>query len=248
MSNYNKLINNLESLKLLQVKDRLDQYLDLINEKEKNVVDALYELTSLEISLKNDKAEYAMIKVANFPYKKTFEDFDFSFQPSINKDKMLDLKNLRFIDNKDNILFVGSPGVGKSHLATAIGMETAKNRLSTYFINCHELVEQLKKAHLENRLQTRLKHFGKYKVLIIDEVGFLPFDIEGANLLFQLINLRYEKNTTIITTNKAFSKWYEIFNDITIANAMLDRLIHHSIIVEITGNSYRLKDKIQDDE
>ena len=126
MNNYHKLLNNLESLKLLKIKESLDQYVDAINDKKKDVIQALYELTQLEIKLREDNAIHGCVKVANFPFYKTLDDFDFSFQPSLNKEKILEFKNLRFIENKENILFVGSPGVGKTHLATAIGIEAAK--------------------------------------------------------------------------------------------------------------------------
>jgi len=247
MSNYVKLTNNLELLKLEKIKENIDQYIDLINNKKKDVVDALYELTNLEIELRNEKAIYGCVRTAGFPFLKTFEDFDFSFQPSINKEQIIDFKNLRFIENKENIIFVGSPGVGKTHLATAIGITAAQNRNSTYFINCNDLIANLKKANSENRFINRINHYAKYKVLVIDEVGFLPVDPEGANMLFQLINKRYEKHSTIITTNKPFGKWHEIFNDVTLANAILDRLLHHSYIININGNSYRLKDKLKID-
>ena len=242
MNNYNKLLNNLETLKLEKIKENLDTYIDLINTKKKDIVDSLYELTNLEIKLMEDKAIYGCVRTANFPYNKGFDDFDFSFQPTLNKEELLDFKNLRFLENHENIIFVGSPGVGKTHLATAIGMEAAKNRQITYFINCNDLVANLKKAHLENRLDDRLRLYTKYKVLIIDEVGFLPIDTLGANLLFQLINKRYEKSTTIITTNMSFEKWADIFGDAVLANAILDRLLHHSHIFVINGKSYRTKD------
>lgn len=244
MSNYNKLINNLEYLNLLKLKDNIGSYIDLVNDKQKSFTDALYELTNLEIDYVKEKRINATVKVANFPYLKTFNDYDFSFQPALNKEKVLELKNLRFIENKENILFIGSPGVGKTHLATAVGMEATKNRNLTYFITCNDLIANLKKAYNENRLDNRLKFYCKYKVLIIDEMGFLPIDDLGANILFQLINKRYEKSTTIITTNKTFSKWTEIFGDPVIANAILDRLLHHSIVFNINGRSYRTKDII----
>ena len=146
---------------------------------------------------------------------------------------------------------VGMVGKIGKDLATSIGIEAASNRYSTYFISCHDLINNLKKANYENRLQEKLKNYEKYSLLIIDEVGYLPIDKEGGNLLFQLINKRYEKHSTIITTNISFGKWGDLFGDIMIANAILDRLIHHSTIFNITGKSYRIKDKFpskNDDE
>ena len=168
---------------------------------------------------------------------------DFSFQPGINQKQLREFTSLGFIERKENILFVGSRGVGKTHLATSIGIECARNRYSTYFISFENLMNQLKRALLENRLESRMKFFAKYKVLIIDEIGYMPIDSDSANLFFQLIAKRYEKHCTIITTNTPFSKWGEIFGSPTLANAVLDRLLHHSSVVSIKGPSYRLKEK-----
>lgn len=244
MSNYVKLLNNLEELGLNNIKLNLDKYIEMINLQEKTIVDALYELSNLEINAKQERAKTACVKVANFPFIKTLEDFDFAFQPAVNKQQILDLATLRFIENNENILFVGTSGVGKTHLATSIGIKSATSRYSTYFISFQELILQLKKALAENRLDARLKHFSKYKVLIIDEIGYLPIDTDAANLFFQLISKRYEKHCTIITTNSNFSKWSEIFGSPAIANAILDRLLHHSHIISIKGPSYRLKSKL----
>lgn len=243
MTNYTRLLSNLEELQLNRIKDNLDEHIGRINNKELDYIESLHELTNLEIQAREDRATHACVRIANFPYRKELKDFDFSFNPKINKEKILDFKHLRFIENKENILFLGVPGVGKTHLATSIGIEAAKNRKITYFINCHDLILQLKRAKLENRLETRLKFFSKYKVLIIDEVGYLPIDKEGANLLFQLVNKRYENSSTIITTNKPFSEWGEVFGDSVLASAILDRLLHHSHVINIVGSSYRLKDK-----
>lgn len=244
MSNYNKLLNNLEALKLEKFRSYLPNYLEEITKKEIPFTEALLELTEKELDFRNERASKIQISVSAFPFEKTLKDFDFDFQPSINKTQLLDLESLRFIENKENILFFGTSGVGKTHLTVALGIAAAKKRYLTYFISCHDLIMQLNKAHAENRLETKLKHFSKYKLLIIDEIGYLPIDKQGANLLFQLINKRYEKNSTIITTNQPFSKWGEVFSDVTLANAILDRLIHHSSIIKITGPSYRLKGKM----
>jgi DNA replication protein DnaC len=161
---------------------------------------------------------------------------------------MKDFESLRFIESMENIVFLGSSGVGKTHLAISIGVAAAKKRYSTYFIKCHDLIQQLKKAKLENRLEARLKHFCKYKLLIIDELGYLPIEKDDAKLFFQLIDLRYEKRSTILTTNINFNSWDDIFYDPVIANAILDRVLHHAHVVNITGKSYRLKDYISQDE
>lgn len=245
MTSYNKLLNNLEILKLEKFRTFLPNYLEEITKNEISFTEALLELTEKEMAFRDERASKIQISVSAFPYEKTFKDFDFDFQPSLNKTQILDFEGLRFLENKENILFFGSSGVGKTHLAVAIGVAAAKRRNMVYFISCHDLIMQLNKAHAENRLETKLKHFAKYRLLIIDEIGYLPIDKQGANLLFQLINKRYEKNSTIITTNQPFSKWGEVFSDITLANAILDRLIHHSSIIKITGPSYRLKDKIE---
>ena len=247
-NNFTRTLNNFETLNLTEFRANIEKYISYVESSEKTMIDALYELTELEIDLRTKRAMNACVKVANFPYIKRLSDFDFSFQPSINKEQIMNFKYLQFIENKENIIFIGSPGVGKTHLATAIGIEAASLRTSTYFIGCNDLVLQLKKAHIENRLEQRLKFFSKYKLLIIDEVGFLPLDTESSNLLFQLIAKRYEKNSTIVTTNKSLSRWGEIFGDPVIANAILDRLLHHSHVINIVGRSYRTKDIIDDDK
>lgn len=241
---YNEVINNLQKLKLEKMSLCLSEYLDEVNKKNISFLEALYTLTNKEIAFKEERASEFNIKLAGFPFIRTLDEFDFDFQPSVNKAEIMDLATLRFIEEKKNILLVGSSGVGKTHIATAVGIEAAKKRVSTYFIGCHDLITRLSIAHQENRLKDALKTFNKYKLLIIDEIGYLPVDKNGVNLLFQLIAKRYEKSSTIITTNQPFSKWGELFSDNTLANAILDRLLHHSYVFNITGDSYRIKDMV----
>ena len=241
-SKYKQLEQNLEYLKLGQMQLHLDDVIDFTIKNNLSFTDALIKLTSYEIDFKEHNMIRSMVKVAAFPHLKELKDFDFDFQPSINKNEIMELSTLRFIEKKENIVFLGSSGVGKTALATAIGIISAKNRYSTYFIKCHDIILQLKRAQLENRLDARLRHFLKYKCLIIDEIGYLPIDSTDAKLFFQLIDRRYEKKSTIITTNIPFSQWDEIFGDSIIADAILGRILHHSKVITITGNSYRLKD------
>ena len=243
MSNYANLINGLDALGMHKMQEHLDTYIDLVNSGEKTLTDALSELIHIELENQRYRPNKACVKVANFPFIKTIDDFDFSFQPGINKQEIIDFTSLRFIEKNENILFVGSSGVGKTHLATAIGIECAKSRYSTYFVSFESLMNQLKKALNENRLESRMKFFARYKVLIIDEIGYMPIDQDSADLFFQLIARRYEKHCTIITTNSPFSKWGEIFGSPILANAILDRLLHHSTVISIKGPSYRLREK-----
>ncbi len=245
MDNYNILMNNLEELNLIRFKENLDTYLDMIAGGTKTALDSLYELTEMEIGFRKEQAITGCVKVANFPYLKEINEFDFSFQPSLDKAKIMDLITLRFLEKSENIIFCGTPGVGKTNLAVAIGIEAAKHRQCVYFITFHDLISQLKKASAENRLEARIKFFCRYKLLIIDELGYQKMDVNSANLFFNLIAKRYEKLSTIITTNSPFSKWSDIFQEPVLTNALLDRLLHHCSVININGPSYRLKDQMQ---
>jgi len=244
-SSYQQLVQNLEYLKLKQMITHLGDTIDFSTKNELSLVDTLVKLTNYEIDVREKTMINSMVKVGAFPHRKEMSEFDFDFQPSINKQQMLDFTSLRFIEEKENIVFLGPSGVGKTHLATSIGIAAAKKRTSTYFIKCNELILQLKRAKLENRLETRLKHYAKYKLLIIDEIGYLPIDKEDAKLFFQLVDLRYEKKSTILTTNISFKEWDEVFQDTKLANAILDRILHHATVVNIIGDSYRIKNHLE---
>ena len=238
-SNYLRLKENLEYLKLKQFSLHLDE---LIAERNTSLVEALLKLTDYEVDTKRINAANQMVKTAAFPALKDISSFDFSFQPSIDERQIKDLCSLAFLENNENIVFLGSSGVGKTHLSISIGIEAARQRYSTYFIKCSNLLENLKKAQDENRLEARLKHYASYRLLIIDELGYLPINEGDERLLFQLIDRRYEKKSTIVSTNINFSDWEDIFYDIRIANAILDRILHHCSVIQILGDSYRLKD------
>ena len=244
-STYERIISNLNFLKGKESLAVLDQTLEQVNKNNLTFIDGFLYFTQAQVEKKKQNLIQHSVKVAGFPSVKTLSEFDFDFQESINKQQIYDFNSLRFIDKQENIVFYGNSGVGKTHLAISIGVTAAQNRKSTYFIKCACLIEILKKAQLEGRLEERLKKFCGYKLLIIDELGYLPITKEESKLFFQLIDRRYEKHSTIITTNINFSQWDDIFGDPLIASAIVDRLLHHSHVVKITGNSYRLKDFFQ---
>lgn len=248
MSTYTQLLNNLDQLKLTKIREIFPNYMDSAIMNEKSAVEIIKELTDEEIVFWEERARQINLTISHFPFHKTIEDFDFMYQPSINKSQILDLLTLRFIEQNENILFIGSSGVGKTHLATSIGIEASSKRYSTYFIHFNALMEKFKKASSEGRIESVVKHYLKYKVLIIDEIGYLPIDKDVANGFFQLVAARYEKKPIILTTNQPLSKWGDVFGDYTLANAIIDRLVHHSHIIKITGQSYRIKGKLLYDE
>lgn len=173
---------------------------------------------------------------------KTLEGFDFSFQPSLDKNRILALAELSFIDRGEVVHLLGPPGTGKSHLAVALGVEAVKAGKSVYFATLAEIIDSLGKAEREGNLAQRIAFITRPALLIIDEVGYLPVQKGGANLFFQLVNARYERGAVILTSNRGFSEWGEVFGDTVVAAALLDRLLHHALVIEIAGNSYRLRE------
>lgn len=245
---YNQLCRNMEQLKLTQMVLHLDEVTDFVTSNNLSFTEGLLKLSNYEVDFKEKNASRSMIKAAAFPFVKELKDYDFDFQPGVNEQEIKELCTLGFLERSENIVFLGPSGVGKTHLATSIGIAAAKRRVSTYFIKCNDLLQQLKRAKLENRLESRLKHFCHYRLLIIDEIGYLPIDKEDSNLFFQLIDRRYERKSTILTTNMNFNEWDGIFYDAVVANAILDRVLHHSHVITISGKSYRLKNHIKQTE
>ena len=241
---YKQTVANLDRLGLGQMKLHLDEVAELTSGGAVSFTEGLKKLTDYEVDFKESSSVHNTVRAAAFPFVRTLDDFDFDFQPSVNKSQMQEFCARGFMENAENIVFLGSSGVGKTHLATSIGVSAAMHHNITYFIKCNDLLQQLKRAKRENRLDTRLRNLNRYKLLIIDEIGYLPIDKEDSNLFFQLIDMRYEKKSTIFTTNINFGDWDKVFYDAVVADAILNRILHHSHVVNITGDSYRLKDLV----
>ena len=231
----------------LSLKGLIPLYKSIYEQAIKNKLDYLEFLSVLleeEISRKEEGSIKAKVAKARFPFIKTLEAFDFSYQPSLNEQEILKLALLDFVNKKDNIIFLGPPGVGKTHLAVGIGIKACMAKRRVVFISAANLLQELQTAFKGGMLTDRLLYYSRLDLLIIDELGYLiPVTKEQANLLFQLISLRYEKGSIVLTSNYNFDEWGRIFDDTVVASAIIDRLIHHSEIFYINGTSYRLKNK-----
>ena len=245
MTTVNEVLDKLSYLKLNSAHTYLKEL--HINDNISNTeLKGIDKILRKEVEAKERNNKLYNVKVAAFPFVKTVDDYDFTFQPSIQEEKIRSLIASDFHENGTNVIFVGNPGVGKSHLAVAIGYSVAIKRNSVYFIKFSRLINNLRKAHNEGLLEKKLKLYYKYKLLIIDEVGFNEISELESKLFFQIIDLRYEKRSTVITSNITFEKWPQILgNDEMITKAILDRLLHHSYLFNITGQSYRIKDKLK---
>ncbi|MGQ9921984.1 MAG: IS21-like element helper ATPase IstB [Desulfobacca sp.] len=204
----------------------------------------LARLVEMEAMNKLDRSITAKIHKARFPSVKTLEEFDFSFQPQLNEKEIIRLASLDFIEKKENLLFLGPPAVGKTHLAIAFGVKACMAKYRVFFIRSQDLLANLSVAHKTGRLGQVLLNLSRLNLLILGELGYLPISSEQANLLFQLVSIRYEKGALILTSNYGFEEWGPIFTDQVIAAAIIDRLVHHSHIFVINGNSFRMKQKL----
>lgn len=240
MTVYHQVLNQLEKLQLMQFRNHLPDYLE--EHTDISLLEGLHDLLSHELRGREQEKLKKRLKKAHLPYNKRLMDFDFQFQPKLNKAEIVDLHTLRFLDNKDNVLFIGNSGVGKTHMAISLALEALDKGFSSYFVLSNELVNKLLKAQEKGTLERAIKKYSKYDILVIDEMGYLPFTRDGATLLFQLINARYEQKSTLITTNIPLSQWSEFLQDKKLTNALIDRLVHHSKVIPIMGDSYRMKD------
>lgn len=243
--NESLLLDHMSYLKMHSVMEHYHQLAQEAADGHWSYPQYLSRLMEGEVNLRKERCVTRRIRLARFPAIKTLDEFDWSWPNEINRLQVQDLFRMKFIEDKANVIFLGTVGLGKSHLATALGYHACLNGHSVLFTSAIDIVNTLTASQKAGRLKIELKKYIRPTILIIDELGYLPVDRKGADLLFQVISHRYEKGAIILTTNKHFKKWPEIFaNDSTLTSAVLDRLLHHAHTVIIEGNSFRMKDRV----
>jgi DNA replication protein DnaC len=236
-----RIRGDLVGLKMPRALEALDQIVRRLEHAEISALEAIDILLSEELTLRENSRIKTALRMGRLATIKTLSGFDFSFQPSLDRDRILTLAQLGFVTRSEVVHFLGPPGTGKSHLAIALGVEAVKAGRSVYFCALADLLGQLARAEREGRLQERIRFFCRPALLIVDEIGYLPVVPGGGNLFFQLVNARYERGAMILTSNRGFAEWGEVFGDPVVATALLDRLLHHAVVVQIEGSSYRLR-------
>jgi DNA replication protein DnaC len=237
------LLGMLSRLKLTAIRDQLDNLLDEAARQGMTLREALAFLCGREVARKEERRIEMALKIAHFPCVRDLDGFDFTAQPSVDPQQIRDLTVCRWVANGEALLLLGPPGVGKTHLAIGLGRAAIRENYSVLFVAAPALVAALAKAHGDGRLDDKLGFFAKPKLLIVDELGYLPFDPNAAHLFFQLVSRRYEHGAMLITSNRSIGEWGTVFGDPVVATAILDRLLHHSHVITIRGDSYRLREK-----
>jgi DNA replication protein DnaC len=238
-----RVVEHLVKLRLGHVAERIDALLSEAARNEPTYLDFLDGLLREEVDSKQRKRVAMGIQIAHFPSVKTLEDFAFAFQPSVDRKLVAELATGRFVANAENVLLFGPPGVGKTHLAIGMGRAVVEAGHSALFVTATALLAMLVRAEAEGRLDEQITFYAKPKLLVVDELGYLPFEKRSAHLFFQLVVRRYERGSLLVTTNQPVTQWGQVFGDEMIAAAILDRLLHHSHTMLIQGESYRLKQK-----
>lgn len=234
--------SNLKRLKLAHIELSLLEKLKLHEDNGSTFMQFFDELLEEEVGFKEQRRIETSLKIAGLPFVKSIDEYDFAFHPDLDRQKVLSLFDLVFLERRENIIFLGPPGVGKTHLAVSLALKACQSGMSIYFTTMSDLIEKLKSD--SNRLRTKGRSHFKSSLVIVDEVGYTPVNREECHLFFQFISYRYERSSTIITSNKAFTEWTELFDDPVIVTAILDRLLHHSVVINMKGHSYRLKDRL----
>ena len=232
---------HLVGLKMPRALEVLDHIVRKLERGEIGALEAIDALLGEELTLREGRRVKAALKMGRLVSIKTLAGFDFSFQPSLDRNRILTLAQLEFIDRHEVVHFLGQPGCGKTHLAIALGVEAVKAGRGVYFCTLAELIASLGKAEREGSLRERLRFLCRPQLLIVDEIGYLPVVPGGGNLFFQLVNARYERGAMILTSNRGFAEWGEVFAHPVVAAALLDRLLHHAVVIQIEGASYRLR-------
>jgi DNA replication protein DnaC len=238
-----RVADNLTRVYLGNVAKRLDAILAEAARSEPTYLDFLDQVLREELEAKQRKRVAMGVQIAHFPNVRTLEEFDFKFQPSVDQRLVRELATGRFVSQAENVLLFGAPGVGKTHLAIALGRAVVESGFNVLFTSATALLTALAKAESEGQFTEKLGFYAKPKLLIVDELGYLPFEKRSAHLFFQLVARRYEKGSMLVTTNQLVSQWGTVFGDDVLAAAILDRLLHHSHTIVIQGESYRLKQK-----
>jgi DNA replication protein DnaC len=236
-----RIAAHLVGLRMPRALEALGPTVQRIEKGEISALEAIDTLLAEELTIRESRRIGVAMATARLTPPKTLEGFDFSFQPSLDRGRIMALAQLDFVKRAEVVHFLGPPGTGKSHLATALGVAAVKAGKSVYRCSLAELIEALTRAEREGRLADRIRFHSRAALLIIDEIGYLPITTGGANLFFQLVNARYEKGAMILTSNRGFAEWGDLFGDPVVATALLDRLLHHAVVVQIEGASYRLR-------